>query len=120
MNINLFVCIAVFQNETWTEDVLQDYGGSITWVSYDPSGSVTSEEEEAEDEEQAAAKETDENGSEAATEAEAEAEAEAETESSSDASAPETGVTTNVMLWLCILIIAAAVIAPAALRRKVN
>ncbi len=23
-------------NDTWTEDVVQDYGGAITWVSYDP------------------------------------------------------------------------------------
>jgi len=26
-------------NETWTEEVRQNYGGTITWVAYDPNGS---------------------------------------------------------------------------------
>ncbi len=28
-------------NSTWTEDVMQDYGGNITWVAYDPNAVFT-------------------------------------------------------------------------------
>ena len=33
-------------NDTWTEEVRQDYGGTVTWVPYDPDGVLTPEEPE--------------------------------------------------------------------------
>ena len=35
-------------NATWTKEVMQDYGGTITWVAYDPDSGATEEPEPTE------------------------------------------------------------------------
>lgn len=35
-------------NATWTEEVMQNYGGTITWVAYDPDSGATEEPEPTE------------------------------------------------------------------------
>lgn len=37
------------ENTTWTENLMQDYGGTITWVAYDPDFGSTEEPEQPDD-----------------------------------------------------------------------